>query len=404
MKITDVKTFIMESPGREYVFVKISTDEGLYGWGESTLEMKQGTVVAAVKDLQDFVIGQDPTRIDFLWQRMYRHGFWRGGVAILSALSGIEQALWDITGKAFGQPVYKLLGGAVRDYIPCYTHCGDPERAVQLMEEEGWRAFKSGPERARRGTHQAVDERELVRETASAYDALRQACGDEVQLMCDVHGRLRPSAAIRLGQALQPYDLLFLEEAVPPDNILSLKRVREAGLTMDLATGERAFTKWGYREMLEGQYVDIIQPDLCHDGGIKETLKIGALAETYHVMVAPHNPNGPVGTRRLRARRRGDAQLPDPGVRQLAHPRRLPGGGRGRPLQGPRRAHRAAHPARPGHRARRGVPRRPPLHRGQAVARALLRRRGRRRRLASATAPPAPSARPPERHHGRPAP
>ena len=296
MKITDVKTFIMESPGREYVFVKISTDEGLHGWGESTLEMKQGTVVAAVKDLQGFIIGQDPTRIDFLWQRMYRHGFWRGGVAILSALSGIEQALWDITGKAFGQPVYKLLGGAVRDYIPCYTHCGDPERAVQLMEEEGWRAFKSGPRGARRGTRQAVDERELVRETARAYDALRQACGDEVQLMCDVHGRLRPSAAIRLGQALQPYDLLFLEEAVPPDNILSLKRVREAGLTMDLATGERAFTKWGFREMLEGQYVDIIQPDLCHDGGIKETLKIGALAETYHVMVAPHNPNGPVGT------------------------------------------------------------------------------------------------------------
>ena len=106
--------------------------------------MKQGTVVAAVKDLEGFVIGQDPTRVDFLWQRMYRHGFWRGGVAILSALSGIEQALWDITGKAFDQPVYKLLGGAVRDYIPCYTHCGDAERALQLMED-GWRAFKSGP-------------------------------------------------------------------------------------------------------------------------------------------------------------------------------------------------------------------------------------------------------------------
>ena len=309
MKITEVKTYIMDSPGREYVFIKIETDEGLHGWGEGTLEMKQGTVVAAVKDLEGFVVGQDPTRVDFLWQRMYRHGFWRGGVAILSALSGIEQALWDITGKAFGQPVYKLLGGAVRDYIPCYTHCGDPERALQLMEE-GWRAFKSGPRgRARRpagaqetrGTRatrepQVVDERTLVDETAKAYDALRRACGEEVELMCDVHGRLRPSAAIRLGRALEPYGLLFLEEAVPPDNILSLKRVREAGLSMDLATGERAFTKWGFREMLEGQYVDIIQPDLCHDGGIKETLKIGALAETYHVVVAPHNPNGPVGT------------------------------------------------------------------------------------------------------------
>jgi galactonate dehydratase len=294
MKITEIKTYVMESPGREYVFVKVMTDEGIHGWGEGTLEMKQGTVVAAVRDLQGFVIGEDPTRIDYLWQRMYRHGFWRGGVAILSAISAIEQALWDITGKAYGQPVYKLLGGAVRDYIPCYTHCGDPERALQLMED-GWRAFKFGP-RGRRGGSNVVDERELVRETAKAYERMRQACGDDVELMCDVHGRLRPAAAIRLGKALEPYDLLFLEEPVPPDNIQSLRLVREAGLSMDLATGERAFTKWGFRELIEQQLVDVIQPDLCHDGGIKETLKIGAMAETYHILVAPHNPNGPVGT------------------------------------------------------------------------------------------------------------
>lgn len=294
MKITDVKTYIMESPGREYVFIKISTDEGIYGWGEGTLEMKQGTVVAAVRDLQGYIMGQDPTRVDFLWQRMYRHGFWRGGVAILSALSGIEQALWDITGKAYGQPVYKLLGGAVRDYIPCYTHTGNPEQAHKFMEE-GWRAFKFGP-RGRRQDGAAVDERELVQETAKAYGAMRDACGEDVELMCDVHGRLRPAAAIRLGKALEPYGLLFFEEPVPPDNIQSLKLIREAGLGMDIATGERAFTKWGFRELIEGQLVDVIQPDICHDGGIKETIKIGALAETYHIMVAPHNPNGPVGT------------------------------------------------------------------------------------------------------------
>jgi galactonate dehydratase len=135
-----------------------------------------------------------------------------------------------------------------------------------------------------------------VRETARAYAALREACGEDVELMCDVHGRLRPAAAIRLGKALEPYGLLFLEEAVPPDNVQSLQRVREAGLSMDLATGERAFTKWGYRELIEGQLVDVIQPDLCHDGGIKETLKIAAMAETYNIVVAPHNPNGPVGT------------------------------------------------------------------------------------------------------------
>src|SRR5947209_1337402 len=144
MKLTDIKTYVMESPGREYVFVKVLTDEGIHGWGEGTLEMKQGTVVAAVRDLQGFVLGEDPTRIDFLWQRMYRHGFWRGGVAILSAMSAIEQALWDVTGKAYGQPVYKLLGGAVRDFIPCYTHTGDPAVARELMKQ-GWNAFKSGP-------------------------------------------------------------------------------------------------------------------------------------------------------------------------------------------------------------------------------------------------------------------
>ncbi|HEX2037758.1 MAG TPA: galactonate dehydratase [Chloroflexota bacterium] len=293
MKITEVKTYVLESPGREYVFVKILTDEGLHGWGEGTLEMKQATVVAAVQDLQGFIIGEDPTRIDYLWQRMYRHGFWRGGVAILSAISGIEQALWDITGKAYGQPVYKLLGGAVRDYIPCYTHTGNPEQALKYMED-GWKAFKFGP-RGRRGAT-AVDERQLVTETATAYERMRQAVGDEVELMCDVHGRLRPAAAIRLGKALEPYRLLFFEEPVPPDNIQNLRPVREAGLSMDIATGERAFTKWGFREMIEQQLVDVIQPDLCHDGGIKETLKIAAMAETYSILVAPHNPNGPVGT------------------------------------------------------------------------------------------------------------
>ncbi|HEY8741760.1 MAG TPA: galactonate dehydratase [Chloroflexota bacterium] len=294
MKITEIKTYVMDSPGRDYVFIKVQTDAGIHGWGEGTLEMKQGTVVAAVRDLEGFLLGEDPTRVDFLWQRMYRQGFWRGGVAILSAISGLEQALWDITGKAYGQPVYKLLGGAVRDYIPCYTHCGDPEQAQRLMGE-GWHAFKSGPAGRRGGTLE-VNEQALPRQTAQSFERMRQACGDDVQLMCDVHGRLRPAAAIRLGKALEPYDLLFYEEAVPPDNIQSLRLLREAGLSMDIATGERAFTKWGFREMIEQQLVDIIQPDICHDGGIKETIKIAAMAETYHILVAPHNPNGPVGT------------------------------------------------------------------------------------------------------------
>src|SRR5919199_2233322 len=291
MRIAEVKTYVMESPGREYVFVKILTDEGIYGWGEGTLEMKQGTVVAAVRDLKAFVLGEDPTRIDFLWQRMYRHGFWRGGVAILSAISGIEQALWDLTGKAYGQPVYKLLGGAVRDYIACYTHTGDPAVAQELMAQ-GWTAFKSGP--FFRG--EALAEDEIVRRAAEQFAAMREAVGPDVLLMCDCHGKFRPATAVRLGKALEPYDLYFFEEPTPPDNPTSIKLVREAGLSMDIATGERLFTKWGYRELLEKQLVDIIQPDLVHCGGIKETVKIAAVAEIYDVRVAPHNPNGPVGT------------------------------------------------------------------------------------------------------------
>src|SRR5690349_19570563 len=177
----------MARPGRDYPVVIGGPDEGIYGWGEGTLEMKCQTVAAAVRELAQFVLGEDPTRVDYLWQRMYRLGFWRGGVAILSAISAIEQALWDVTGKAYGQPVYKLLGGAVRDFIPCYTHCGDPDRARALMEQ-GWRAFKSGPSRHVEGLVQ--EDREILRRTAASFGRLREAVGDDVKLMCDAHGTL----------------------------------------------------------------------------------------------------------------------------------------------------------------------------------------------------------------------
>ena len=296
MKVTDIKSYVMDGPGpgREYVFIKILTDEGIHGWGEATLEMKQDTVVAAVRDLQHYLLGQDPTRIDFLWQRMYRHGFWRGGAAVLSALSGIEHALWDITGKAYGQPVYKLLGGAVRDLIPCYTHCWTPESALAFMED-GWRAFKASPGLRSAGNTKAHEVR-WHREAAEGFAALRKACGDDVEFMCDVHGRPRPSAAVRLARALEPFNLLFLEEPVQPDNAQYFRALRAAGLSIDIATGERVFTKWGFRELIEEQLVDVVQPDICHDGGIKETIKIAAMAEAHQILVAPHNPNGPVGT------------------------------------------------------------------------------------------------------------
>ncbi len=242
MKITALKPFVLGAPGRTWVLLKVVTDEGIFGWGEATLEMKTETVLGALRDLQQFVLEQDPTRIDHLWNVMHRHGFWRGGVAVNSAISAIEQALWDILGKVLGAPIYKLLGGPVRDRIPAYTHCGDADQEVRLRDEFGWTAFKSGPRGLAR---QAYDEADMVRGTVQRFERLRNALGDDALLMCDCHGRFRPSAAIRLGKALEPFHLSFFEEPVPPDSIAALVNVRKAGLTMDIATGERAFTKWG---------------------------------------------------------------------------------------------------------------------------------------------------------------
>ena len=253
--------------------------------------------MAAVEELSRFLIGRDPTRIEQNWQIMYRHGFWRGGVVLNSALSGIEQALWDVSGKELGVPAYRLLGGAARDRIQLYNHCGGrtPDELAlnaQALVEKGWRALKIGS----LGFESFATDRACVEATAERVRVMREAVGPDVLIMMDAHGRHRPGQAIRMIRALEPYDLFFFEEPVPPDNIDALARLAGAGLNTNLATGERLFTKWGYREILEKQYVDIIQPDVCHDGGILETRKIAAMAETYYVRVAPHNPNGPVAT------------------------------------------------------------------------------------------------------------
>jgi len=314
MKITALKTYIMDSPGRDYVFVKVETDEGLYGWGEGTLEMKQGTVAAAVRDLEGFLLGEDPTRVDFLWQRLYRHSFWRGGEAVLSAISALEQALWDITGKAYGQPVYRLLGGPVRDYIPCYTHTGDPERAQQLMAE-GWRAFKFGPPGARAG-QSTVDERQIVRETARIAEALRRAVGDEVLLLCDCHGRFRPPVAIRLGRALEPYDLFFLEEPVPPDNLQSVGGGPGHG-PGDRGVGlHQVGLPRTHREPAGGHHPARRLPRRRHQGAPENR---GAGRDLQHRR-RPPQPQRTGQHRRQRPRGRLSAQLRYSGVRALADP------------------------------------------------------------------------------------
>lgn len=297
MKIREIKTLLAFGGRQTWVFVLVETDAGITGVGEASLEGKELAVQAAVTDLARLLIGQDPTRIEQNWQIMYRHGFWRGGVVLNTALSGIEQALWDIVGKELGVPVYRLLGGAARDRIQLYTHCGgqtpdELARNAQELVAQGWRALKIGS----LGFEAFANEGQCIEATVQRVRAMREAVGPEIMIMMDAHGRHTPTQAIRLARALEPYDLFFLEEPVPPDNVDAFKRLAEAGLNLNIATGERLFTKWGYRELLERQYVDIIQPDVCHDGGILETRKIAAMAETYYIRVAPHNPNGPVAT------------------------------------------------------------------------------------------------------------
>ncbi len=278
-------------------FVEIETDAGLTGVGEASLEWRERTVAAAVDELAALLIGQDPTPIEHHWQRLHRHGFWRGGVVLTSAISAIDQALWDIRGKQLGVPVYELLGGPTRRRIRLYTHVGGatPEAAAEHAQRcvaDGFTALKMGVPRAGVGGN----ERALLRTTVARVEAVREAVGDEIDLMLDNHGQQAPGDAIELARALAPLGLLFLEEPVPPDNPDALGRVAAARLPLRLATGERLFTKWDFWPVLTAGYIDVAQPDICHAGGITELRKIAALAEACYVRVAPHNPNGPVAT------------------------------------------------------------------------------------------------------------
>lgn len=297
MRITEVRTIISWAGLRNWVFVQIRTDTDLYGWGEGTLEGKERTVEQAIHQLAEGLIGQDPLAVEHHWQVLYRHGFWRGGVVLNSALAALDQALWDLRGKAWGVPVYALLGGPTRKHLRVYTHVGiyQPELMIEdaLRDvADGYTAMKTG---AWAGDSR-LPEVERIAAFAERIGQLRQAVGPNVDLMVDDHGRGRPASGVRLMQALEPFDLFFLEEPTQPDDIEGLARVRAANPTMDLATGERLYSKWDFRALLEQRLVDVIQPDLCHAGGISECKKIAAMAEAYYVNVAPHNPQGPVAT------------------------------------------------------------------------------------------------------------
>jgi galactonate dehydratase len=306
-KITKIKTVVVNAEMRNWVFVKVETDSpGLYGWGEASLEWKTRSVVGAVQDFEPMVVGEDPTRIEHLFQKMYRQSFWRVGIIGLSAISAIEQACWDILGKSLNQPVYKLLGGAVRDKVRMYTHLGggdmravyesqstaDPSVFVDRALEVVGRGYTAVKVLLTPPT-ESLNSIGEYKGAARTMEALRLAVGDEVDIMVDCHGRHSLGNAVEFCRVLAPYRPFFIEEPVPPENVDVLAEVRRLS-PVPIATGERLATRFQFREVFERLACHVIQPDLCHCGGLWEAKKIAAMAETYTMGVAPHNPLGPI--------------------------------------------------------------------------------------------------------------
>lgn len=297
MKITSVKPILADGGHRIFVFVKVETDQpGLYGYGEASLEGKPRAVAGCIEDMECMILDEDPLRVEYCWQILYRSAFWRMGVIGLSAISAIDQALWDIKGKEAGKPIYELLGGRVRDKVRMYTHYGGstPDEAAEnalSKVQKGYTAVKTVP----MGATNVVDGHKVVRQAASKLKATREAVGDDIDILLDFHGAVSPQMAILYGKAFEPYFPFFIEEPAQAENPDAMVNIARA-LTTPIATGERLFTRWGFREILEKGAASLLQPDCCHAGGISEVRKIGAMAEVYYAGLAPHNPYGPIST------------------------------------------------------------------------------------------------------------
>jgi galactonate dehydratase len=291
MKIAKLELF--EVPPR-WLFLKLTTDDGLSGWGEPVIEGKAATVAAAVRELEDYVIGRNANDIEDIWQVLYRGCFYRGGPILMSAIAGIDQALWDLKGKRYNLPVYEFLGGAVRDKVRVYSWIGgdrpsDVGAAAKEKLDAGFTAIKMN---ASEEMHY-VDSHGKVDDIVARVAAVREACGKDFGIAVDFHGRIHKPMAKAIAKELEQFHLMFIEEPVLPENNEALREIA-CHTTTPIATGERMFSRWEYKRLLEDGYVDIIQPDLSHAGGISEVKRIAAMAEAYDVAVAPHCPLGPI--------------------------------------------------------------------------------------------------------------
>jgi galactonate dehydratase len=301
VEITRVSTRVVDAGDRDWVFVRVDTDEpGLFGWGESSLGWHTRAVCGAVEDLAPLIVGRDPRAIERLWQTMTRAPFFRGGAVVTSAIAGIDQALWDIKAKALGVPLFELLDGPVRERVRTYVNLGsrgdarDPQAwadAAREARKAGFDAMKVYPAVPAR----PLEGKAFLRETETLVAVVRDAAGEDADVMVDLHGRTSPATAIQLGHALAPYRPWWLEEPCQPGNADALAEVARA-IPIPVAAGERLVERGAFKELLDKRACAIIQPNVCYCCGISEFRRIASMAETALVPVAPHNPNGPIGT------------------------------------------------------------------------------------------------------------
>ncbi len=278
IKVTNIESFVLKN---SWVFVKISTDAGISGWGEMLKDDAKACAAGAL-EVADYLVGQDPRPVVRHWQAIHRGAFYRGGPIKTAISSGIDQALWDITGKCYGVPVYKLLGGPTRDRVRVYG---------KVSNQTGVNAMKVIPGAARR-PFKYVEGNKFVGEVAERFKTLREEFGSGVDIAVDFHGAVQPPTAMLLIKALEPYHPWFFEEIVQPLNVDVMAELARK-THIPIATGERIFTKWGFREVLEKRAATILQPDVCYAGGITELKIIAGMAEAYYTPLAPHNPQGP---------------------------------------------------------------------------------------------------------------
>ena len=308
MKITDVRTFVVWSPerGRNFTFVKVYTDEGLTGLGEAGITWKEGAIKGLIDGWTPNLIGMDPSRIEHIWQLLWRGQFFRGGHVHAAAVAAIDIALWDLRGKVLGVPVYDLLGGRTRDYARCYCHVqqrGAGYAGIEAMVEvakqrvaEGWEFVRFGAGEGSGSEREGIYEQtRAMRWTVDAFAALREALGPEIEIAVDFHQRTTPTYAIQLARALEPMRPFFIEDPLRGENTAEFAYLRQH-ISAPIATGEQLSSKWDWQALIEQDLMDYCRVDLCICGGITESRKVAAWCETHYIEQAPHNPLGPVST------------------------------------------------------------------------------------------------------------